>query len=258
MHSSQSEPREQTTQESVVVRACTTPEEFRTCVDLQREVWNFDAYEAVSHHIMAVAHEIGGQVFGAFDGERMIGFALAFPAFHDRHHYLHSHMAAVVPAYQDRGIGRMLKLAQRDDALGRGLGLIEWTFDPLQTRNANFNINRLGAIVRRYIPNFYGSSSSPLHANLPTDRLVAEWHLDSPRVRSHIAGIPERPAKDALRISLPKQINQLRRDDPSQAADIQARMRGEFEQAFEQHYAVTGFSADETYGHYLLEKNHAN
>jgi predicted GNAT superfamily acetyltransferase len=224
-------------------------------VELEHEVWNFDPSDSVSHHIMAVAREAGGQVFGAYDGERMIGFALSFPAFRDGGRYLHSHMAAVIPAYQAQGVGRLLKLAQREDALGRGISLIEWTFDPLQARNANFNINRLGAVVGRYIPNFYGASSSPLHANLPTDRLVAEWHLDSARVRAHIDGKGVRPTASTHRISIPNDINELRRDDPSKAAEIQMRMRREFQEAFQQHFTVTSFVTDETNGHYLLEKN---
>ena len=97
-------------------------------------------------------------------------------------------MAAVLPEFRDLGIGRRLKLAQREDALARGISLIEWTFDPLQTKNAYFNICRLGAIARRYLTDVYGSTSSPLHAGLPTDRLVAEWHLESERVVDILAG----------------------------------------------------------------------
>jgi predicted GNAT superfamily acetyltransferase len=223
-------------------------------------VWHFRGSDAVSHHILAVAHEVGGQVFGAFEGDRMIGFALAFPAIHHGQVHLHSHMAAVLPEFQDRGIGRMLKLAQREDALLRGIKRIEWTFDPLQTRNANFNINRLGAIVRRYIPNFYGESSSPLHANLPTDRLVAEWHLDSERVRSRVAGArPEiSAAANAPTIAIPANINALRSEDPSNAAAVQATVRDEFLRRFEQGFAVTRFTTNETHGTYHLEKYDAN
>ncbi len=243
---------------TVVVRPCTTIEKFRQCVEVEKEVWNFDPSDSVSHHIMAVAHQAGGQVFGAFDGERMIGFALAFPAIRDGHVHLHSHMAAVNPAYQDRGVGKMLKLAQREEALSRGIKLIEWTFDPLQTRNANFNINKLGAVVGRYIPNFYGVSSSPLHANLPTDRIVASWQLNSERVKAHVAGKATPPRADALRISLPKSMNELRNGNAALAAEIQTRVRKEFMEKFEEWYLVTGFTTDEKDGHYLLEKNHAD
>ncbi|ABF42833.1 conserved hypothetical protein [Candidatus Koribacter versatilis Ellin345] len=257
MQSSQSSPGDAATAASVVIRPCATPEEFRACVEVETEVWNFDASEAVSHHIMAVAHETGGQVFGAFDGQRMIGFALAFPAIRDGHVHLHSHMAAVISAYQERGIGQMLKLKQREEALSRGIKLIEWTFDPLQTRNANFNIRRLGAVVRRYLPNFYGVSSSPLHSNLPTDRLVAAWHLDSGRVRAHIAGKAHEPGDNQRKISVPKNMNELRHADPSKAAEIQLGVRRQCQDAFEQQYTVTAFTTDENNGYFILEKNYA-
>ena len=97
-------------------------------------------------------------------------------------------MLAVAPEYRNRGVGKMLKLAQREDALARGIELIEWTFDPLEAKNAFFNIEKLGAIVRRYTPDFYGASTSPLHGNLPTDRLHAEWWLRTARVRSLLSG----------------------------------------------------------------------
>jgi len=258
MQASQSSPGGTSPTASVVIRACTTPEEFRACTEVEKDVWNFDAGEAVSHHIMAVAHETGGQVFGAFDERRMIGFALAFHAIRDGHVHLHSHMAAVLPAYQQRGIGQLLKLKQREDALSRGITLIEWTFDPLQTRNANFNIRRLGAVVRRYLPNFYGMSSSPLHSNLPTDRLVSEWHLDSARVQVHLAGKPHEGGENTRKIAVPKIINKLSHSDPSKAAEIQAGIRRQFIEAFDQKYTVSAFTADENNGYYLLEKNYAD
>jgi predicted GNAT superfamily acetyltransferase len=126
-------------------------------------------------------------VIGAFDRERAIGFALSVAAHRNGELYLHSHMTAMLPEYQNRGIGRQLKLAQREDALSRGINLIEWTFDPLQLRNAHFNIARLGAIVREYLPNVYGRTSSPLHHGLPTDRLVAQWRIRDPRVEQMLS-----------------------------------------------------------------------
>lgn len=124
----------------------------------------------------------------AYDGETLVGLALAFVATREGLAYLHSHMVAVLVGYQNRGVGRMLKLAQRENALDRGINLIEWTFDPLRLKNAHFNIERLGAIVRHYLSNLYGRTSSPLHAGLPTDRLVAEWWVRSQRVEAVLAG----------------------------------------------------------------------
>ncbi len=120
---------------------------------------------------------------------QMIGFCMAIPGLKaGGKTYLHSHMLGVLPDYRNSGVGRTLKLMQRDDALGRGIDLIEWTFDPLEIKNAFFNMERLGAIVRRYVPNQYGTTSSPLHGGLPTDRCIAEWWIASPRVKAILAG----------------------------------------------------------------------
>ena len=145
----------------------------------------------------------GGQVLGAFEGDKLVGYTLALAGVRHGVPYLHSHMTGVLAAYRDRGVGRQLKLYQREEALGRGIRLIEWTFDPLETRNAHFNLNRLGAIARQYLPNLYGLTTSPLHRGMPTDRLVAEWMLDSPRVVAAVATGNIEPALDAARVTLP-------------------------------------------------------
>src|ERR1019366_5120641 len=111
----------------------------------------------------------------------LVGFAMALPGYRDGKPYLHSHMLAVLPEYRNGGLGRRLKLAQRDDALARGFDRMEWAFDPLEIKNAHLNLVRLGAIVRRYIRDFYGPSTSLLQGGLPTDRLVAEWWLRAAR-----------------------------------------------------------------------------
>ncbi len=142
--------------------------------------------------LFLLASKIGGQVIGAFTATGlMVGFAMALPGVRDGRPYLHSHMLAVLPEYRNAGLGRRLKLAQRDDALARGFELMEWTFDPLEIKNAYLNITRLGALSRRYAADFYGPSSSPLQAGLPTDRLYAEWWLRSPRVEAALRGEPE-------------------------------------------------------------------
>ena len=157
--------------------------DFERCVQLQLAVWGYSDGDLIPKRVFIVAQRIGGQVIGALDGDSIIGFAMSLPGYRDGKPYLHSHMLAVLPAYRNAGLGRRLKLAQRYDALARGVGLIEWTFDPLEIKNAHLNIARLGAISRRYLPDFYGPSTSPLQGGLPTDRLVAEWWLRSARVR---------------------------------------------------------------------------
>ncbi len=169
------------------MRHCHGLAEFAACLEVERAVWRSSDIDLVPLPLFVVAAEIGGQVLGAFDGDRIVGFTLAFPGVRERRPFLHSHMTGVLAAYWNRGIARSLKLFQRRDALSRNIDRIEWTFDPLQVKNAYFNLVRLGAIVRRYLPNVYGATTSPLHSGLPTDRLVAEWWLRSARVRQAVS-----------------------------------------------------------------------
>src|SRR6266446_3036476 len=168
--------------EGIVVRKICALKEYHACVELQREIWGEAELEIEPVTMFVVASITGGQVLGAFDGEKLVGYTLAVAGLRQGVVYLHSHQTAVRETHRNRGVGSMLKLFQREEALGRGIRLVEWTFDPLELKNAHFNLNRLGAICRRYIPNLYGVTTSPLHRGIETDRLVAEWWLDSPRV----------------------------------------------------------------------------
>jgi predicted GNAT superfamily acetyltransferase len=238
----------------IEVRRLATLEEFSEALKLQQCVWGFADVDLVPLPIFVVASHTGGQVFGAFEGRRMIGFCLAFPGLKPRGPFLHSHMLAVLPDNRNRGAGRRLKLEQRSDALSRGLDLIEWTFDPLQIKNAYFNIAGLGAIVRRYLDNEYGNTSSPLDGGLPTDRCVAEWWIGSPRVQetlSHTAPSRSRLRVEA-RIVLPFDMDRIRREEPERARDIQRSIAARFHSSFGQGLAVIGFERTDTEGAYLL------
>src|SRR5947209_11639807 len=185
--------------QNIIVRKCQPLEEFHGCVDLQREIWGEKDLEVEPATIFVVAAHTGGQVLGAFDGNRLIGYTLALVGLRNGKPFLHSHMTGVHADYRDRGVGRRLKLLQREEALSRGIRLIQWTFDPLELRNAHFNLNRLGAICREYLPNLYGVTTSPLHRGLATDRLVAEWLLDSPRVLAALNDeLTAPPASEAI------------------------------------------------------------
>jgi len=235
-------------QQTVTIRACHHMQEFEEMVELEIEVWGFGQRDVVPSQMYVVASKIGGQVFGAFAGNRLAGFALAYPGIRDGRPYLHSHMAAVLPEFRNLGIGRSLKLAQREDALSRGITLIEWTFDPLQTRNAYFNICRLGAVCRRYLLDVYGATSSPLHAGLPTDRLVAEWHLASDRVIGILAGkrSARASAVERVRVEFDEAL-------PESVANQQARSRSRFQGLFAKGYVVTWFEREPGGGSYVLE-----
>jgi predicted GNAT superfamily acetyltransferase len=232
---------------SILIRKCEGLDEMRACVALQKEVWGFADIELVPLRMFVVAGKIGGQVLGAFDHRELVAFAFAVPGVRDRHPYLYSHMLAVRQRYRNIGLGRRLKLAQREDAVVRGLDLMEWTFDPLEIKNAYFNLERLGAIVSRYNVNQYGITSSPLQGGLPTDRLVAEWWLKSKRVEDLLA-TGRRPDFTTVKtITVPAQIYEWKADSStrSQALQVQERNREEFQKAFAEGLAVLGYHRDQ-------------
>lgn len=239
---------------NIHIQPLNTLEHFERCVVLQLEVWGYSDGDVIPRRVFVVAQRIGGQVIGAFDGKTLVGFAMSLPGYRDGKPYLHSHMLAVLPEYRNAGIGRRLKLAQRDDAIVRGFDLMEWTFDPLEIRNAHLNIARLGVIVRRYQPDFYGPSSSPLQGGLPTDRLYAEWWLRSDRVAGILRG--EAPPTEVIeRVTVPHTIYQWKQDaqQRSLARDVQSRNREALESAFHRGLAVIGYERDaQGNGNFLL------
>ena len=235
------------TESKIVIRKCNSLDEIFACVALQKEVWNFADAELMPLRMFVVAEKIGGQVIGAFDDGEIVAFALSVPGSRGRHSYLHSQMLAVRSEYRNAGLGRQIKLFQREDALARGFELIEWTFDPLEIKNAYLNIERLGAIARRYHVNQYGITSSPLQGGLPSDRLVAEWWLKSNRVESLLraAGKPE--FQTLKTISVPAEIYGWKAAPATRgrARDVQDRNRKDFLQAFSEGLAVLGHERDQ-------------
>ena len=238
--------------EGIVVRKCRTLEEFHACVDLQREIWAEADLEIEPVTMFVVASITGGQVLGAFDGDKLAGYTLAVVGLRQGATYLHSHQTGVSAAYRDRGVGRMLKLFQREDALARGIRLVEWTFDPLELKNAHFNLNRLGAICRRYIPNLYGVTTSPLHRGIATDRLVAEWQLDSARVVAAIENLAASPTNAPAEIAVPAELDQGKQEDSQRVQAVQTRVREEFTNWFARGYAAIAVRAGEKSTDYLL------
>ncbi len=232
--------------DSTVLRRCHSIEEFRACVALQKDVWNFTDAELVPLRMFVVADKVGGQVMGAFDGKEMVGFALSVPGTRTGHVYLHSHMLAVRKDHRNSGLGRRLKLLQREDALDRGIELIEWTFDPLEIKNAYLNLEKLGAIARRYNINQYGITSSPLQGGLPSDRLIAEWWLKSKRVETLLATGKNPAVVRESSITVPAQIYDWKAapETRSQAQQVQERNREQFLLAFSRGMAVVGYERD--------------
>ena len=214
-------------------------------VDLQRKIWGYGDLEVEGRAILTVASRFSGQLLGAFAGTSMLGFSLAFAAVEPG--ILHSHRVGVLPEFQNAGVGRALKLAQGEHARRFGMRTIQWSFDPLQSRNAYFNLRKLGGVAKRYLTNLYGITSSPLHGGLPTDRLLIEWELDSERVRQAVAGSPLTAADNRLRIFLPS-------GDQRKKVDVQEQIRAEFIEAFASGYMLTGFEIEAGQEFYVLEK----
>ncbi len=180
-------------EQGIVIEPVEGIEGFRECERLQREVWGCEDIAVVPDHAILVMVEAGGLVLGAFAGEggrrEMVGFVLSLFGRTGEGRLRHySYMAAVKEGFRDRGVGYRLKLAQREHVLKQGIDLITWTFDPLESRNAHFNLNKLGGVATRYLENFYGTLRDKLNLNLPTDRLLCEWHLVSPRVERRLEG----------------------------------------------------------------------
>jgi predicted GNAT superfamily acetyltransferase len=247
----------------ILIRSCSGFDELQACVRMQIETWGYDGSDVIPRKAFRVAQKIGGQVMGAFDTEipgaapnggpeSMVGFVFSLPGVKtgdgEPRPYLHSHMLAVREEYRNRGLGTRLKLEQRTEALSRGIRSMEWTFDPLEIKNAFLNIHKLGAIVRGYQVDFYGVSSSRLQGGLPTDRLVAEWRLDSPRVEAALKGRLAAFAGERIeqRIHVPAAIYEWKSTEAGRerALAVQLENRRKFQQAFSQGLAVLGFVRD--------------
>ena len=231
----------------MLIRKCSSLDEMSACVALQKEVWNFADAELMPLRMFVVAEKIGGQVIGAFDDGKLVAFALAVPGSRGENSYLHSQMLAVHTAYRNAGLGRQIKLFQREDALARGFALIEWTFDPLEIKNSYLNIERLGAIARRYNVNQYGITSSPLQGGLPSDRLVAEWWLESKRVEFVLQSMPRARFEISKTISVPAEIYEWKAslDTRGKAREVQERNRQDFLEAFSQGSSVLQYERDQ-------------
>jgi predicted GNAT superfamily acetyltransferase len=251
------------------IRDLETLSEHEQCVDLQKEIWSLPDRDLVPAVELLVVCRCGGLCIGAFDGEVMVGLVCGMVAREEGRLFHHSHMVGVVAGYRGRRIGEGLKWAQRDRVLGQGLDFINWTFDPLQAPNANFNINRLGVVVRKYFVDLYGETTSALHGGLPTDRFEAEWAILGPRVvdaregkvvgrrdwndlpRANCCHLEDELPKcedvelelDAreLLIEIPPDITRIMSEDPELALSWRLETRRIFQSYMSRGYLVVGF-----------------
>lgn len=252
------------------IRAFETLDEFKACVELQEETWGAGFSERVPTAILRVGQILGGVSAGAYDDDgTLVGFVFGLTGFRDGAPAHWSDMLAVRPGVRDTGLGRRLKLFQREEVLRLGVRTMYWTFDPLQSRNAYLNLTKLGAVVREYRENMYGDSDSPLHRGIGTDRFVALWRMDTDRVvtrlesepsafaeeitalrsdaapalgatddPSHPGPLPvdDLPDADVVRVAIPSNIDVVKADDPDLARAWRAATRRVFT-----HYLAAGF-----------------
>lgn len=247
----------------VHIRECTTIEEFDECVRLQREAFGLPDLEISPRRHLIVSRCAGGWTLAAFHNEKMVGFVHHLVAVRGRGEIIgYSHMMAVARAYQNAGIGARLKWAQRTRALAEGRTFIKWTWDPMQARNAHFNLNRLGVTVRTYAENFYGTDyittpgerSADVH--LDSDRLFADWELDSERVAALSAGrAPVIEDAPAATIKIPPDWGTLVRRDAHTARREQLRVRAEFTEAFKAGLVCKAFKRDDEQPCYMLYRS---
>ena len=289
----------------ITYRDLTTLEEFARVVDLERKIWGPGYDEVVPVPILAVTVKRGGILIGAFDDsraagagppsepgqapapdlDRMIGFVYSLAGIKHGKPTQWSHMLGVVDAFRSAGVGRELKLLQRQRTLAMGLDLIEWTYDPMQAMNAHLNFAKLGVVVEEYEENIYGESSSLLHRGTPTDRFVAEWRLREPHVARRIAAIGTPTVRDRsvtsapivnpsalvgewlapgdgnlslderrIIVEIPVGFGEMQQRDPARALEWRLKSRAIFQTYLSRGYRVVDFflSREARRGHYLL------
>ena len=246
--------------EEITIQECTTIEQFDACIELQREAFGLPDLEISPRRHLIVSRQAGGWTLGAFVGGRMVGFVHHLAAVKaDNEIFGYSHMMAVARDYQNKGVGARLKWAQRERALAEGRRFIKWTWDPMQARNAHFNLNRLGVIVDTFADNFYGidynadpSQAIDQRPGLQSDRLFGNWYLVSPRVEALSRGdLPTSPTP-AGAIAIPVDWSSLIRTDVEQARSEQLRVRTEFKNAFREGLVCAGFERGQEQSNYLL------
>ncbi|MBT8487525.1 MAG: GNAT family N-acetyltransferase [Gemmatimonadetes bacterium] len=270
--------------QSVTIRPFSSVEDYRACVDLQEATWGAGFSERVSPAILKVSQILGGVAAGAYDETgALVGFVFGLTGVRDGETVHWSDMLAVRPEVRDGGLGRRLKMYQRDELLSRGITTMYWTFDPLQSRNAYLNLAKLGVLIREYRTNMYGESDSPLHRGIGTDRFVPVWLMDSERVRRRLdrdeaspvgdapsalaargdttlrhpePGLPDLDllGNDAIRVAIPSDIGKLMADDMSLAVAWRDATRAVFVRYLDEGFEVTDFQRGGRVSAYLLTR----
>ena len=238
------------------IRRCETLDELDACVKLQREVFALPDLEVSPRRHLVVTVSAGGFVLGAFAAEKLVGFVLSVPGFAGEKRFFYSHMTAVAKDFQSLGIGAKLKWAQREQALKENVKFIKWTFQPFQARNAFFNLEKLGAVVKSYAPNFYGTDYTAGKIGIDSDRLFAEWHLESEKVTALSKGETfTKTGAAAATIEISNDWNDWVKHNPERAAAEQQRVRDEFQKAFVKNFICRSFHREDENPKYLIYHN---
>jgi predicted GNAT superfamily acetyltransferase len=245
----------------IIIRRCETLDELDACARLQKEVFALPDLEVSPRRHLVVTKSAGGFILGAFAAERIVGFVLSVPGFLRDRRFFYSHMTAVAADFQSLGVGAKLKWAQREQALSENVEFIKWTFQPFQARNAFFNLEKLGAVIKSYAPNFYGTDYSTSHEQtgkigLDSDRLFAEWHLNDEKVVAFSKGENFTEKADvAATIEISNDWNDLVKHNPEKAVVEQQRVKEEFQKAFAENLICRSFHRDDEKPKYLLFVN---
>ncbi|MFT4281158.1 GNAT family N-acetyltransferase [Microbacterium sp.] len=224
--------------DEIEVRVLSTVEAVHEAAALFDVIWPGE-HETMPANILRALEHSGNYVAGVYDGDLMVGAAAAFcgpPAART----MHSHIAGVLPEYQGRGVGKVLKNHQREWAFARGIGHITWTFDPLVARNAHFNLRVLGARVTEYLVDQYGPMDDGINRGDESDRLMISWALAAPAA-------PPREEDIVTAVAVPHDIEALRRTDPLEAGEWRYRVRDAFQGLLADGFVVGGFDDDRGY-----------
>jgi predicted GNAT superfamily acetyltransferase len=238
----------------VVIRECVSAEDFHQCIELERAVWKDEDIGIMPIRLYMISKACNAPTVGAFESSgRLVGFVHTMIALMDKHVVYHSHLAAVAEDLRHQDIGFRMKLAQREHAIKAGVSLIKWTFDPLQSRNAHLNINKLGAIIRRYEVNYYGKGLSRVFdSEVPSDRVFAEWWVSSAHVESALAGNRPGQAEPVESVLIPEDITDVRQQSAEEHRRWRLRVREEFEGKLAGGLIVRGFERVGDASRYLL------
>lgn len=267
--------------DTITIRELRTMPDIMATVELQKAVWRMHDVEVSSPHTLRAIVHAGGAVIAAESAGRLVGFCFGMAAWREGELWLWSHMAGVRPEYQGRGVGLKLKLAQREWALSKGFRRMAWTFDPMQSGNANFNFNRLGTTARRYSVNHYGDMQDSINAGMVSDRLEAQWQLDSPRVMALIEGRgqgesvasptaanlvfvdqagelrqeqPDSYTDERYGIEIPLNIADLKAGNLERAKTWQLSVRRAMTALLDAGYIVSGFVRDQDSARYIMSR----